>query len=1474
MRVWAILLSLITVSASFPASADAVAGVPRAVPTSGIQDFVQNVGQMDPRIHFSTTESGAGVLFYADRVEFVSGSSAIVMSFIQGSPRIPEGREARSQTSNYYLGDAKAAWVRDAQHFESIVYPSVWPGIDLVFHRARGPLEYDFVVHSAGDAARIGLRFDAPVRPSPGGGLEVGESPFVFRQEPPLTLSEKGRLPTRFVIGERSTVNFAVEGYERGMDVVIDPVLAFTSGVPARTTSLARSGTTLALAGVVSAVGPSGQQDDVFLTLVDTPTREIIWTTYLGGPSSEVLLDVAMDGSGNSYVLTSPLGIPQVGGFQQSNGCFRVTKIDLDGNLAYSAAGGNDDCRATRIAVDATGAVVVAGTTFSAEFPVVNAFQPIKGERYDGFVMKIASGAGSVVYSSFLGGTSSLHGVASDEGVADLAVAPSGDAIAVGTTQSGNFPRANPISVPTGGSSGFVTHISATGVLLFSTFFGGSGTDTANRVAIGSDGTIGVFGGSNSANLPLLNAIQTPAFVPESGYVARFRSGSLLSSSRLPLDNLGGEISIADDGGHWMVARVDPPFVSLNAIQERPRGSLQIGIAKLSPDARSIEIASYLPLSDQASIVSDGQGGAFVLGGTGLPARPYDDPIFGLDEGKTLLHMSSAEAWAPSAPRDFEAVRSESAPRSRIDLAWAEPEDGGGAIVGYYDLWRGTDPNDLAMIATRIGTGYRDEDAQVNQTYFYQVVATNYATTGEPSAVLCVAPTDLGREMCAARDPLHVADADDDGLSDSEEVRIHRTAIDRVDTDGDGATDYQKVVVYASDPLVVDTDGDSLSDGVEIFTFETDPNDADSDDDGMGDGEEDVKTRESIPPAYAGAIDAFVVFESAGFIDLIVSAPNPEEANLRSVGLAGVLSARDAEGPLEDPLYFVVEGARSSDGLWHARYALPPEITGVDSEKISVFATDESGNGWQASGSFEIALDAPAWDTTANVTFEASGFTYRWTAADSVTSATAVRGSAAVTYELRPDVQYDVLTTALGTPLAGTLAFANDAFVLSSNAPPSFSWSPVTIGFSSDWLDRVPSQFSIPASSSNNFAAVLLPTGYPTGKGIGEFIVGFTWAGDIDTCVVQDVPEDLASFDTLFWTTSCVSVGFLVAGTVTGQPEVALGGKVAVEGVEATARAGRTGFQFLRDLVKGADECAQNANACGDVAEVAERSGKDAAKIGKLARLHEALGIDAVRAIEARNPAILDRIPAIEDGLRAAGRSDDAIKAAYKSAFRKSELGDEAATFDELTQLHKAYADNLAARAVDRPGRAIPGGFENAPAEIFENSAYFARVDRGAEEEALSGLRSWKDTAMSMANSRKNDGWKGYVVESRMFKQLAEARQLDSIDVRFARGFVSIDGKPHGLQIDGFRTSALGRVIVEPKGPPVTARYGLQLEKQAAAIDPHDDALGWARKIEWRATQGYSESFKGEAARIASQYDVTIRLLDEAGNEVTVFLPG
>ncbi len=94
---------------------------------------------------------------------------------------------------------------------------------------------------------------------------------------------------------------------------------------------------------------------------------------------------------------------------------------------------------------------------------------------------------------------------------------------------------------------------------------------------------------------------------------------------------------------------------------------------------------------------------------------------------------------------------------------------------------------------------------------------TNNNTQNQPEVILDDDSDGLSNaeETGLGSDP-RLADTDDDGLSDKDEVRIHRTSPVNPDTDNDGLYDKVEIFTHQTNALDPDTDNDTYLDGVEV----------------------------------------------------------------------------------------------------------------------------------------------------------------------------------------------------------------------------------------------------------------------------------------------------------------------------------------------------------------------------------------------------------------------------------------------------------------------------------------------------------------------------------------------------------------------------------------------------------------------------------------------------------------------------------
>jgi len=253
---------------------------------------------------------------------------------------------------------------------------------------------------------------------------------------------------------------------------------------------------------------------DAFVAKLNPSGNGLLYSTYLGGSNQDFGDAIAVDGTGSAYVTgqTYSADFPTQSALQGTCGSCSgasdtfVTKFSADGStLAYSTyLGGSSYDYGQAIAVDGAGNAYITGATSSANFPVQGALQGTNGGGYDAFVTKLTADGGTIVYSTYLGGTGNEvgHGIAVDG---------PGDAYITGNTQSTNYPIQNALQTGNGGGyDAFVTQLSADGsALVYSTYLGGNSDEDGYGIAVDGMGDAYVTGDTFSGNFPTCNPVQS-----------------------------------------------------------------------------------------------------------------------------------------------------------------------------------------------------------------------------------------------------------------------------------------------------------------------------------------------------------------------------------------------------------------------------------------------------------------------------------------------------------------------------------------------------------------------------------------------------------------------------------------------------------------------------------------------------------------------------------------------------------------------------------------------------------------------------------------------------------------------------------------------------------------------------------------------------------------------------------------------------
>jgi len=557
--------------------------------------FEPNTGQAVTEVRY-LARGNAYTLFLADGEAVLAGKnqSPLRMKLRGANPSAPIiGEAPQASTSNYFLGNDASRWRSSVPNYGRVRYAGLYQGIDLIYYGNDGNLEYDWLVSPGADPQSIRMIFDGAqqIRIDKQGDLIVKLGKNEYRHRKPLVYQE--------VAGKRVQVagnwtlrgkeaGFRIGAYDHGQALVIDPVLIYStyhggSGLDyAYAIAVDRQGNTYVTGTAGSTDFPTRNPlqaslkgaTDVFVTKINAQGSARVYSTFLGGGGPDGGNGIAVDSLGNVYVTGSAgsFDFPMMGAIQGTwggSGDAFLTKLNSSGSaLVYSTyLGGSSSDYGTAVAIDPAGNAYIVGVTFSTNFPTANPFQAAKGSQQDAFVAKINPGGTAWVYSTYLGGN------AVDEGYA-IAADTSGNAYVTGYTASTNFPLQGPIRTSNGTTvDGFVTKLNPAGsALVYSTYLGGSGTDYGTGIAVDSSGSAYVTGITTSNDFPIVNAMQPTFGGGDDAFITKFAlsGAALVYSTYLGGGSVDDAYALAIDqaGNAYVTGRTNSSdFPLTNAIQ-------------------------------------------------------------------------------------------------------------------------------------------------------------------------------------------------------------------------------------------------------------------------------------------------------------------------------------------------------------------------------------------------------------------------------------------------------------------------------------------------------------------------------------------------------------------------------------------------------------------------------------------------------------------------------------------------------------------------------------------------------------------------------------------------------------------------------------------------------------------------------------------------------------------------------------------
>jgi sugar lactone lactonase YvrE len=607
----------------------------------------------------------------------------------------------------------------------------MYKGIDLVYHGTNQVLEYDFEVAPQIDPKQIAIEFQAieKLEIEENGDLSIKTSNGTLSNHKPIIYQEidgqKQMIAGNFKLLSNDSVGFEVGSYNHNFPLIIDPTVSlaystFLGGSSAdqgNAIAVDASGSAYVVGQTNSTNFPTinafqptaiGGGSDVFVTKFSATGTSLVYSTFLGGSSSDQGFGIAVDSSGNTYITgtTNSTNFPTMNAFQStlggSNDAF-ITKLSATGtSLVYSTfLGGDSGDSGIRIAIDGSGNAYVTGNTNSTDFPRMNAFQSaFGGGNSDGFTTKLSATGNSLIYSTFLGGSAS-------DTTAEIAVDTNGNAYVIGSTQSTNFPTVNAFqSTNAGGADAFVTKFSATGSsLVYSTYLGGNDTDQGSGIVVDGNGNAYVTGFTQSTNFPTVNAFQSTNAGGADAFVTKFSAtgNSLVYSTYFGGSSFEIASGIAIDGsGNFYINGItfSTNFPTMNAFQSSFAGSSDVFVTEFSATGSSLVYSTYLGgnnIDQPRGIAVDRRGNVYISGftnSTDFPTMNAFQPTFAGGVFDGFVTKLLAFGVAPSSI-DHNTIYVADTLNNRIQRStndgvnWQRVGNGAGTGLGQFNAPRG-----------------------------------------------------------------------------------------------------------------------------------------------------------------------------------------------------------------------------------------------------------------------------------------------------------------------------------------------------------------------------------------------------------------------------------------------------------------------------------------------------------------------------------------------------------------------------------------------------------------------------------------------------------------------------------------------------------------------------------------------------------------------------------------------------------------
>ena len=366
---------------------------------------------------------------------------------------------------------------------------------------------------------------------------------------------------------------------------------------------------------------------DTDVVAINATYPNLTYSTYIGGSDSERGYGIAVSDDGSYFITgsTDSDDFPTKNAYDNTRNGDRdvfITKFSSNDSLLWSTFfGGNHLDYSKDIAFGEDGSCYIIGTTMSPDFPTENAFDSTHNGYDDVFLAKF-SATGALLWSTYFGGSDHDYGYS-------IAVASDGSCYVTGETQSIDFPTKHAFDNTYNGGNfdAFISKFSTNGILLWSTYLGGSSNDNGYSIAT-TCGSCFVTGFTWSSEFPTLNANDSTHNGNRDAFITKFNAdGSLLYSTFFGGSYIdeGNAIAVSCDGSFYVTGyTVSSDFPTMNAFNDTYGSWGDVFVAKFTLTGVPLW-STFLggnSIERSYDIIASTDGGCFVTGETGSTNFP------------------------------------------------------------------------------------------------------------------------------------------------------------------------------------------------------------------------------------------------------------------------------------------------------------------------------------------------------------------------------------------------------------------------------------------------------------------------------------------------------------------------------------------------------------------------------------------------------------------------------------------------------------------------------------------------------------------------------------------------------------------------------------------------------------------------------------------------------------------------------------